>query len=190
MLHDIVNYCITNHDYRHHKKQQNPLDKVFAKTRKTGGRNRADALCSAGSEGADQAGNLGPAASRGARHPATAQRQGTDRPLSFPQRHQPEPQHRSGKERVALQGRLRRRRRRHPVGDACRRRELQSRRGDAEARLLSFRARHGTAAAKIHDGETAAADRAYGQRQAIAGSRGRALSRDAEGTRPRRSSIS
>jgi hypothetical protein len=35
-LHDIVNYCITNHDYRHHKKQSNPLDKVFAKTRKTG----------------------------------------------------------------------------------------------------------------------------------------------------------
>src|ERR1700728_217029 len=79
-----------------------------------------------------------------------------------------------------MQGRLRRRWRRDLVGDACRGRELQSRGGYADARLLSYRARHRTAAAKTHDGETAAAHRAYGQRQAIAGSRGGALSRDAE----------
>ena len=134
-----------------------------------------------GGGGTDQAGNLSPTSGGGARHPATAQRQGTDRPVPVPQGHQSESEHRPGEKRLAVQRRVRRRRFVIRWVMRGRGRQRAPCAGDAVPGLSSFRCqRHGTAAAKIHDGETAAAHRAYGQRQAIAGSRGGALSRDAE----------
>ena len=50
----------------------------------------------------------------------------------------PEPEHRPGEKRVELQGRLRRGRRRDPVGDAGRGGELPSCAGDAEEGLCSL----------------------------------------------------
>ena len=49
---------------------------------------------------------------------------------------------------LGLQGRVRRRRRRHQVGDAGRRHQLHARDGTAEAELSSFRDQHRRAAAE------------------------------------------
>ena len=71
-------------------------------------------------ERADEAGGVDPAAGRGAGDQAASQRQGTDRAVPVPRRPQSQPEHRSGGERVALQGRVRRGRRRNPLGGAVR----------------------------------------------------------------------
>ena len=65
-----------------------------------------------------------------------AQRQGADRAVPVPRRPQPQPEHRPGEECVALQGRVRRGRRRDPVGDAGRGRELPSCAGVAESETI------------------------------------------------------
>jgi hypothetical protein len=142
---------------------------------------RADAVCSPGAKGAHQAGNLGATAGGSAGHQAAAQRQGTDRPVSLPPGPKSQPQHRSRAKRLALQRRVRGRRRRDRVGDAGRGHQLHARGGTAEAELSAFRdQRSRTAAKNLDRAETAAVVPGERGRSKTAGHRGGLLPPDAE----------
>jgi len=107
-------------------------------------------------------GNLSPTSGGGARHPAAAQRQGTDRAVPVSQGHQSEFEHRPGEKCLAVQRRVRQER---SVIDwvmlaeasACAMR-WSCCAGTIFLPLPTPRNRR----AKIHDGETAAAHRTYG----------------------------
>ena len=87
-----------------------------------------------------------------------------------------QPEHRPGEERVELQGRLRRGRRRNPVGDAGRGSELPSRAG-AAAEGASTLPSCGAGGEESHGAEAAAADRRHSGRQEAARNRGGLLPR-------------
>ena len=81
---------------------------------------------------------------------------------------------------MELQGRLRRRRRRNPVGDAGRGRELPSCAGAVEERSFFLSCRTDPAHQDQHGSEAAATDRRHSRRQKAAGNGGGLLPPDAQ----------